>query len=105
MSALTVASAAGVGLVLELMQYWQDWIEGYGFSKEDAKLITAQTFLGGASLSLENQNLSFDEIINQIASKKGVTESGLNSMRETDIDRVLRISFEKAYMRDRELGK
>jgi len=105
MSALTVASAAGIGLVLELMQYWQDWIEGYGYSKDVASMMTAQTFLGAAHLALENPNLNFFELINQVASKKGVTESALVSMRETDVDRVLRISFEKAYMRDRELGK
>lgn len=105
MSAFTVASSAGVGFVLELMQNWQDWIEGYGFDKDIAKLVTAQTFLGAAKLSLDNMNLNFYELINQIASKKGVTEAGLTSMRETDIDRVLRISFEKALMRDKELGK
>lgn len=105
MSAFTVASSAGVGFVLELMQHWQDWIEGYGFDKEQAKLITAQSFLGAAKLSLNNMNLSSYELIHQIASKKGVTEAGLESMRETDVDRVLRISFEKALMRDKELGK
>lgn len=105
MSAFTVASSSGVGFALELMQHWQDWLEGYGFSKDESKLITAQTFLGAAKLSLENMNLSSYEIINQIASKKGVTEAGLQSMRETDIDTALRISFEKALIRDKELGK
>jgi pyrroline-5-carboxylate reductase len=105
MSAFTVSSSAGIGFVLELIQHWQDWIEGYGFDKETAKLIASQTFLGAAKLSLDNMNLNSYELINQIASKKGVTEAGLESMRETDIDRVLRISFEKALMRDKELGK
>lgn len=105
MSAFTVASSAGVGFVLELMQYWQDWLEGYGYDNEQARLITAQTFLGAAKLSLDNMNLNSYELINQIASKKGVTEAGLLSMRETDIDTVLRISFEKALIRDKELGK
>lgn len=105
MSAFTVASSAGVGFVLELMQYWQDWLEGYGYDVEQARLITAQTFLGAAKLSHDNMNLNSYELINQIASKKGVTEAGLLSMRETDIDTVLRISFEKALIRDKELGK
>src|SRR5690606_23957178 len=105
MSAFTVASSSGGGFALELMQHWQDWLEGYGFSKDESKLITAQTFLGAAKLYLENMNLSSYEIINQIASKKGVTEAGLQSMRETDIDTALRISLEKALIRDKELGK
>jgi pyrroline-5-carboxylate reductase len=105
MAAFTVSSSAGIGFVLELMQHWQDWIEGYGFDKDTARLIASQTFLGAARLSLDHMNLNSYELINQIASKKGVTEAGLLSMRETDIDRVLRISFEKALMRDKELGK
>lgn len=78
---------------------------GYGYDPEQARVVTAQTFLGAAKLSLDNMNLNSYELINQIASKKGVTEAGLLSMRETDIDTVLRISFEKALIRDKELGK
>lgn len=105
MSAFTVGSSSGVGFVLELMQYWQDWLEGYGLSKEEAREITVQTFIGAGKLAEENPQLSFYEYIDLIASKKGVTSVGLESMREMDLDRALRIAFEKAYIRDRELGK
>jgi len=40
-----------------------------------------------------------------VVSKKGITTAGLESMRELDIERALRVSFEKAILRDRELGK
>ncbi len=105
MSAVTVGAAAGVGFVMELMQYWQDWLEGYGLEKDSARLIAIQTFLGAASLAQESKQKSFYEQIDLIASKKGVTDAGLQSMREMDLERALRIAFEKAYIRDRDLGK
>ncbi len=105
MSAFTVGAASGVGFALELMQYWQDWLEGYGISKQDARAIAIQTFIGAGKLAEDNIQLSFYEYIDLIASKKGVTSAGLESMREMDLERALRIAFEKAYIRDRDLGK
>jgi len=39
-----------------------------------------------------------------VTSKGGVTAAGLSSMQELDVERLLRYSFEKAVLRDRELG-
>lgn len=105
MSAFTVGAASGVGFALELMQYWLDWLEGYGIDKQDARQIAVQTFIGAGKLAEENTQLSFYEYIDLITSKKGVTSAGLDSIREMDLERALRIAFEKAYIRDRDLGK
>lgn len=105
MSAFTVGAASGVGFALELMQYWQDWLEGYGIDKQDARAIAVQTFIGAGKLAEDNPQLSFYEYIDLIASKKGVTSAGLDSMREMDLERALRIAFEKSYIRDRDLGR
>lgn len=103
--ALTVASGSGTGFVFELMDYWIEWLEGYGFDYEIAKRMTIETFLGAALLAEKSPSYSIEELQNQVVSKKGVTFSGLESMRELEIERILRISFEKAVLRDRELGE
>lgn len=103
--AFTVGAGSGIGFVFELMLYWQDWLEQYGFSPEEAKLITVRTFKGASMLAEAEDGVSIQELQNQVVSKKGVTHSGLSSMRETEIERSLRISFEKAAMRDQELSK
>jgi pyrroline-5-carboxylate reductase len=41
----------------------------------------------------------------KVASKKGITQAGLESMRELEIERALRYSFEKAALRNQELAK
>jgi pyrroline-5-carboxylate reductase len=101
--ALTVAGGAGVGFVFELMIYWQEWLEERGIDPELAKRITVQTFVGASQLAERSEDVSLVELQHKVASKKGVTASGLDSMRELEVERALRYSFEKAGLKDREL--
>lgn len=101
--ALTVASGAGVGFVFELMIYWQEWLEERGIDAELAKRITVQTFVGASRLAENSEGVSIVELQHKVASKKGVTAAGLDSMRELEVERALRYSFEKAGLKDREL--
>ncbi|MGE3975576.1 MAG: pyrroline-5-carboxylate reductase family protein [Bdellovibrionales bacterium] len=102
--ALTVACGSGTGFVFELMLYWQDWLEERGFDEEIARRMTIQTFLGASILAKQDPHdiLTLQE---EVVSKKGVTAAGLDSMRELEIERLLRYSFEKAGLRDQEIGR
>lgn len=104
-SALMVASASGTGFIFELMKYWQDWIEDYGIEPAIARKIVTETFLGTAQLAAEDPETSFHQLTEKVASKKGVTAAGLQSMRELELEGLLRMSFNKALMRDHELAK
>lgn len=103
--ALSVACSAGIGFVIELMLYWQEWLEEHDFDSQTARAMTVKTFLGAAMLADESESLNLEDLQARVASKKGITAAGLNSMRELEVERVLRYSFEKAVLRDRELGK
>jgi len=103
--ALTVSCASGTGFVLELMQYWQEWIEEHGFDPQTARKMVVQTFLGAAEMAEKSDTTSISELQDKVVSKKGVTFSGLQSMRELEIERALRYSFEKAALRDQELSQ
>ncbi len=105
LEALTVAASAGTGFVFELMMYWQDWIEEHGFEKQAAKQITLETFLGAALLASQTPDVGLEELQARVASRKGVTAAGLQSLRELEVERALRISFEKAAMRNSELSR
>ena len=87
------------------MKYWQDWVEENGIEPDVARKIVAETFLGTAQLALDNPDVTFDQQIVKVASKKGVTAAGLSSMRELELEGILRMSFNKALMRDHELAK
>ncbi|MCM2282941.1 MAG: pyrroline-5-carboxylate reductase [Bdellovibrionaceae bacterium] len=102
--ALTVSCGSGTGFVLELMQYWQEWLEEHGFSAESARKMTVETFLGAALMAERQPQVPLQDMQDKVVSKKGVTAAGLQSMRELEIERALRYSFEKAALRDTELA-
>lgn len=101
--AFTVASSSGTGFIFEMMSYWQDWIEDHGISPEEARMIVVQTFLGTAMLAQSSVE-TFEELQNKVTSKKGMTAAGLESMRSLEIEGLLRMSFNKAAVRYKELG-
>jgi len=103
--ALTVSCSSGVGFLYELMMYWQDWLEEHGFEPQVAKAMTIQTFLGSSMVAAHQSTTQLMHLQDEVVSKKGVTGAGLDSMRELEIERLLRYSFEKAALRDQELGK
>lgn len=102
--ALMISCSSGTGFVFEMMMYWQDWIEEHGFSIEEARMMTIETFVG-ASLLAAQAHEGVEDLQARVTSKKGVTAAGLQSMRELEIERALRISFEKAAMRNKEMAR
>jgi pyrroline-5-carboxylate reductase len=105
MEAVVVGSGSGVGFVFELMIYWKEWLEERGIDPDTAKKITVQVFAGASKLAEESPQTSLDELQRKVTSLKGVTAAGLDSLRELEVERALRYSFEKAAMRDKELGQ
>lgn len=103
--ALMVSCSSGTGFVFEMMMYWQDWIQERGFTNEESKQMTIETFLGASLLAAQSAGIDIEELQQRVTSKKGVTAAGLNSMRELEIERALRISFEKASMRSQEISR
>jgi pyrroline-5-carboxylate reductase len=105
LEALMIAASSGVGFVFELMMYWQDWILEHGFDAETAKQMTIETFVGASQLAAQSKGVAIEELQNRVASRKGVTAAGLQSMRELELERALRISFEKAALRNSEIAR
>jgi pyrroline-5-carboxylate reductase len=102
---LMVSCSSGTGFVFELMMYFQDWIEERGFDPITARRMVVQTFAGASQLASQQRDLSLEDLQQKVTSKKGVTAAGLESMRVTEIERALRVSFEKAALRNQELAK
>lgn len=103
--ALMVSCSSGTGFVFEMMMYWQDWITEHGFDDNEARQMTVETFLGASLLAAQSMGIDIEELQQRVTSKKGVTAAGLLSMRELEIERALRISFEKASMKSQEISR
>ena len=74
-----------------------------GLQKEMALKLAAQTALGTGKLLLE-KNLSPDELIRMVASKKGTTEAGLKILKKNKVDNILVKTINAAVERSKELG-
>lgn len=105
LESVLVTAASGTGFVFELMMYWQEWLEEHDFDPETARKITVETFLGTSLLAAQSKDVRIEELQSRVTSKKGTTAAGLQSMRELEIERALRISFEKAAMRNKEIAR
>lgn len=103
--AFSVATSAGVGFIFEMMIYWQEWLEERGIEPALAQQMTVSTFAGASELAARAGGQTLEELQAKVASKKGITAAGLDSLRELEMERLLRISFEKAALRDRELAE
>ena len=103
LSALTVACASGPGFILEMMRYWREWLSEQGFHEKQSKDFVIQTFLGTSLTAQKKQNKSFSDLQKEICSKKGVTAEGLKKLREMEMERLLRLSFEKSMLKLKEI--
>ncbi len=100
-----IACSSGTGFVFEFMIYWQDWLEEHGFDTAVARRMTQEVFTGAAAMAVQNSDQSLEEMQGKVTSKKGVTAAGLSSMRELEMERALRLSFEKADLRNKEISR
>ena len=75
-----------------------------GLKKEIAYQLASQISLGTGKLLLE-MNLSADELIGMVASKKGFTVEGLKVLNKNKVNNTLEKMFDAAYKRSKELGK
>lgn len=105
LEAFTVACSSGTGFIFEMMMYWQDWILEHGFEADVARKMTIEAFVGASLLAAQSGQTPIEDLQNRVASRKGVTAAGLQSMRELEIERALRISFEKAALRNSEIAR
>lgn len=105
LNSLLVGTSSGTGFVIELISYYQDWLEEHGFSPDESKSLAVQTFVGASLMCKKHPEKSLLDLVNAVASKKGVTAAGLESMREHDVDRLLRMSLDLAQKRNEELAR
>ena len=74
-----------------------------GLDEKIARDVAIQAVLGSAKL-LKECGGDIEEWVNKVCSPGGTTIQGVNSLRESDIDGVVKKAFHKSYMRDIELS-
>ena len=104
LDAVTAVSGSGPAFFAYFIQAFAEAGIKNGLPKEIAFRLAAQTALGTGKL-LTKMNLSPEELINMVASKKGTTVAGLDVLKKNNVNKILRKTIDAAVKRSRELGK
>ena len=102
--ALSVVSGAGPAFFAYFIQAIAEAGIKKGLPGEIAYKLAAKTALGTGKLILE-KNLSPEDVIKMVASKKGVTLEGLKVLNKYKVKAILEKTVNAAHKRSRELGK
>lgn len=99
----TGLSGSGSAYIFYFMEAMMESAKEMGFSEEDAKKITCQTFDGAVDLFKQNSD-STSEWINKVCSKGGTTIAAINTFEENNVKADIKKGIFAAYNRAVELG-
>ncbi|HEY8354378.1 MAG TPA: pyrroline-5-carboxylate reductase [Methylophilaceae bacterium] len=103
MDAVTAISGSGPAYVFYLMEALQEAAEQLGFTQEQARMLSLQTFAGASQLALHSSN-SPAELRQQVTSKGGTTERALESLEASGVRQALVAAAQATAQRSKELG-
>jgi len=103
MNAVTAVSGSGPAYVFYFMEAMQAAAVELGFSPEQARTLTLETFLGAAKLATQSDE-DPATLRARVTSKGGTTERALNSMDDANIKAAIVLAIRAAAERSRELG-
>lgn len=103
MDAVTAISGSGPAYVFYLIEAMQDAAVALGFSEEEARMLSLQTFAGATRLALQSED-GPQELRHKVTSKGGTTERAIQSMEAANIKRIMSDAANAAAQRSKELG-
>jgi len=104
---VTAFSGSGPALIFEMARIFEAELIKMTEGRVPAREIVLKTFLGSAKLMSvdQNANTTFDELRDQVTSKKGVTYEALEVLKDNKLQDVFASAFKAAYKRTIQLSK
>ncbi|MDB4297572.1 pyrroline-5-carboxylate reductase [Flavobacteriaceae bacterium] len=99
----TGISGSGSAYIFYFMNAMAEAAADFGFSPEEAKTLTAQTFEGAVELYKQN-DISLTEWMNRVASKGGTTRAALNNFDSNNVHNLIKEGTVACVDRAKELG-
>lgn len=101
--ALSTVSGSGPAYVFLLIEELTKAAEGKGFSREDARTMAEQTFIGAAALLAASDDEPA-ELRRRVTSPKGTTERAVAVLQQAGLDDVFARATDAALQRAREIA-
>lgn len=104
LDSLSLLSGCGPGYVAYIMSELEMCAKAYGFTPSIAKEIILQT-LSGTIEQISSSGMSFEELTNAVATKGGITEEIIRSLKERSCGKILEGSFKNGYAKMKAVTK
>ncbi|MDP2784513.1 MAG: pyrroline-5-carboxylate reductase [Sulfurimicrobium sp.] len=104
MDAITAVSGSGPAYVFYFMEAMQAAAVELGFSSQQARTLTLETFLGAARLAAQSDE-DAATLRARVTSKGGTTERALGTMEDAGIKASIVLAIRAAAERSREMGE
>ncbi len=101
---LTTFSGCGPAYIYLFADTLFQKMQGLGFDNELATKLIKDLFMGSSSLMMA-QNLSFNELLDQVTSKAGVTIEAINEYRSSSLNEITSRAIDKAIARTEQINQ
>ncbi len=100
--AVTAISGSGPAYFFLFAEFLAASAKKLGLTAEQSRLLATKTLSAAAKLS---ENGNYQELINQVASKKGTTEAALKVFNKRHLDKIIGQAVQAAFKRAGELSR
>lgn len=100
---VTAVSGSGPAYVFYFMEAMQQAALELGLSKDQARQLSVETFLGAAKLAFESEE-DAAMLRARVTSPSGTTERAIASLENDDVRSAITRAVNRSYQRSRELG-
>jgi len=99
----TATIGSGPAYFFEITRIMAAKMKEWGFDSKTAESIAKQVIHGASALMLKSEE-TIETLRNNVTSKKGTTEAGLESFKKNNLENTVNEALEKAYKRAKELS-
>lgn len=105
MHAVTAASGSSPAYFFLFMEAMQNALLNMGLSEEQARILVQQSAFGAAKMTLENPQLSFSTLRENVTSKGGTTAAALNVFNQRELAEMVEQAMLACVARSQEMEK
>jgi pyrroline-5-carboxylate reductase len=102
--AITALFGSGPAYIFLMQKIFLKLAKAHGIAPRTASDLVKKLFLGSAKFA-QNSHLTFDELVNEVASKGGTTEAALKVFQKQGLGKIVRDAVKAAHKRSQELSR
>ena len=102
---VTTVSGCGPAYVYLFAKFLSDSLRGFGMEDDEARSLVVKLFQGSSELMNQASDESFDQLIDKVTSKGGVTIEAVNVFKNKGFEDMTKSALSAAYERSVQLTK